>query len=53
MRDHIYISLTEYKKLKNAENKLDALESNGVDNWIGFDIAMQDYNNDDEVFDEN
>lgn len=35
------ISLDELNALKSSEAKLDALEACGVDNWEGYDIAME------------
>lgn len=35
------ISLNELNALKSSEAKLDALEACGVDNWEGYDIAME------------
>lgn len=32
-----------YQELCAAERKLDALETMGVDNWEGYDIAMSEY----------
>jgi len=48
MSKEILITMAEYNKLRAAQNKLDALESAGVDNWEGYDLAMEDYNDDDE-----
>ena len=40
----ITISSEEYQKLSSAYEKLQALESFGVDNWEGYDMAMEQYN---------
>ena len=39
----IEVSLKEYNKLLDADIKLGALESMGVDNWCGYDDAMDEY----------
>lgn len=39
----ITISKLEYNRLLEHSNKLSALESYGVDNWQGYDDAMQYY----------
>lgn len=41
--DSIIISKTEYTKLKNDSNFLRCLESAGLDNWDGYDIASDNY----------
>ena len=38
----VEISLNEYKRLLVADNRLDALEAFGVDNWEGYDEALSD-----------
>ena len=50
MKNQVYISLAEYTRLKQAEHKLEALEANGVDNWVGFPNAMDDYNDEGEDY---
>ena len=40
--EKIEISKAEYEKLINDQNKLNALESWGVDNWCGYDEAMEE-----------
>lgn len=40
------ISLNELNALKSSEAKLDALEACGVDNWEGYDIAMENLKED-------
>jgi len=37
----ITIPLSEYESLLRALDKLDALEGAGVDNWEGYDYAME------------
>jgi len=37
----ITISVDEYEQLKTDRDKLAALEAVGVDNWEGYDDAMQ------------
>lgn len=37
----ITITKKEYDGLKEDEAKLQALEDEGVDNWSGYDYAMQ------------
>lgn len=39
----VTITEEEYKELKHNALKLSALESFGVDNWCGYDDAMQQY----------
>lgn len=38
--ENISITQTEYQELKNDARILRALEHAGVDNWEGYDIAM-------------
>lgn len=37
----VTILKTEYDELINRRNKLEALENAGVDNWDGYDFAME------------
>jgi hypothetical protein len=37
----IEITIVRYNELLEAEAKLTALENAGVDNWDGYDFAMQ------------
>lgn len=37
----VTISRDEYDRLQRAERKLSALEAGGVDNWDGYDWAME------------
>lgn len=39
--ENITISLDHYTELIEAQDKLMALEDAGVDNWSGYDEAMQ------------
>lgn len=41
--DSVRISKEEYNNLIKARNKLEALESCGVDNWQGYSDAMEYY----------
>ncbi len=42
MENKVTITTEEYDRLLEAENKLDALEVAGVDNWEGYEFAMED-----------
>jgi hypothetical protein len=46
-RETITIHMERYKELIESEKVLDALRTAGVDNWDGYDIAMEylEYNN--------
>lgn len=37
----VTIDVSEYDELKRASKKLEALEAAGVDNWQGYDYAME------------
>ena len=39
----IMVGLEEYQDLINRSEKLAALETGGVENWVGYDIAMENY----------
>ena len=41
MEPMISISKLRYNELLEAEEKLHALENAGVDNWDGYDFAME------------
>ncbi|MEM2159330.1 MAG: hypothetical protein QXN55_00035 [Candidatus Nitrosotenuis sp.] len=41
MANTITIATDEYERLQEAEKKLSALEAAGVDNWEGYDYAME------------
>ena len=43
MEDKITISMEEYKSLKDCELWQNCMESWGVDNWSGYDEAIQEY----------
>lgn len=43
MKDTIVISKDRYNELLEAEEKLNCLEAAGVDNWDGYDFAMEDF----------
>lgn len=40
MEEMVTISKSEYESLKEDSEKLNALECLGVDNWCGYDDAM-------------
>lgn len=40
-QETVTISLKEYEELLENQDKLYALEAAGVDNWSGYDIAME------------
>lgn len=40
----IQISKKELENLQDAKMKLRALEAGGVDNWEGYDISLESYN---------
>ena len=41
MEEKITITQKEYEDLLEASHKLEALEAAGVDNWDGYDDAME------------
>lgn len=41
MEEMITINKEYYEQLLEYEKKLDALEGAGVDNWAGYDYAME------------
>lgn len=43
--ENILITVEEYKRLTKCEDKLNALEMAGVDNWSGYDYAMEQLSN--------
>lgn len=43
MEETVTISRKEYERLQKSELKLECLEGAGVDNWSGFDDAMDMY----------
>lgn len=42
----IIIDIEEYRQLKNAQRFLKILDSNGVDNWEGYDDCIDLYQED-------
>lgn len=48
----IELSSKEYMQLVDAEEKLNRLESAGVDNWEGYSIAMSGYTPTSELYQE-
>ena len=44
----VTITRARYRELLNAENTLEALESAGVDNWGGYEGALEDMEVDEE-----
>lgn len=45
IEQNITISLKEYEQLCDDELMLNALEGAGVDNWEGYEYAIESYNN--------
>lgn len=45
----IQMTEAEYRKLVEARDKLQALEAAGVDNWEGYDYAMEILNDEEET----
>lgn len=41
--EEVTISKEEYEELKLDSRKYHALVGSGVDNWDGYDLAMQDF----------
>lgn len=39
----ITITVREYNKLMDSQNLLTCLQNAGVDNWEGYDFAMEDF----------
>lgn len=44
-QETVTITKEEHERLKRAERLLDALNSAGVDNWEGYSIAWEIFNN--------
>lgn len=40
--DFVTLSWAEYEELIEARNVLEALQAAGVDNWEGYDVAMEE-----------
>lgn len=47
----VQISQAELDKLLDSSKILGALEASGVDNWEGYDIALEDYRKGKELID--
>ena len=45
----VTIPREEYDELCRAKRKLIALENEGVDNWVGCDFAMEEFNKEEET----
>lgn len=45
---HILISIKEYESLLDTLKWRQCVEGAGVDNWQGFDMAMEDYHGEKE-----
>lgn len=43
-RDTVLLDISTFKKYERDCEKLEALEATGVDNWEGYDIAMDKLN---------
>jgi hypothetical protein len=48
-KDNITISMERYTELIMSERKLNALEAAGVDNWDGYDWAMEELQDEEET----
>jgi hypothetical protein len=53
MEKTITITKSEYLELKKDAAKLACLEEAGVDNWEGYDFAMENMPEDDEFGEDN
>lgn len=51
-QEMVTISKKEYESLLDDSFKLSCFEGAGVDNWCGYDYAMQEYRNNSEEDDE-
>ena len=47
MEEKIEISKSRYEELLNAETFLECLEGAGVDNWSGYEIAQEMFEQED------
>ena len=47
-KEMVTISKEEYESLLDSELQLSCLEACGVDNWEGYDDAMEMYNEDED-----
>lgn len=52
MKVNVTISVSEYEELLEMAEKLEALESMGVDNWSGYGEAMSLLDDDEDDDDE-
>ena len=43
--DTVTITVEEHESLLSSQRMLQALEGAGVDNWSGYDYAMEDFYN--------
>ena len=48
MEEKVTITKKEYEELLDSQKMLNALESAGVDNWEGYDFAMELYRDEEE-----
>ena len=48
MKEKVTITKKEYEELLDSQKMLNALESAGVDNWEGYDFAMELYRDEEE-----
>jgi hypothetical protein len=46
---NVVIPLEEYEKLKADQDFLECLRAAGVDNWQGYEMAMDYYNGDEDA----
>lgn len=46
--EYVKISREHYKSLLDDQLKLNCLENAGVDNWCGYDFAMEEYRGEDD-----
>lgn len=44
-QETVTIPKSEYSKLKSSEVKLEFLEAHGVDNWNGYEDAIEEFHN--------
>lgn len=46
--EKIEITVDDYNELKKSAKILQLLRAHGVDNWDGWDFAMEEYNEDED-----
>ena len=46
--DFVRVPESEYKEMQRRLRKLEALEAEGVDNWSGYDFALERLEEEDE-----